>query len=222
MRSLVFFVGLSLSVVAAPAVAQDVPSAPDLLFEAQDWQRVGSDSTLLYRYERTGSLAADRVPGLSDTIRLHVRSGSAAASRNVEVEMFSGPRRRPAGPFDDVAGNPALVLFLEQHLQTLVAAVGANPRYLRNAIRAGLRESASVVPITATYEDRQVSAWRIETRPFLQDPRRNQMQGLESLTYSFVVSEQVPGKILSIVARADTADGRSLLQEALNYDPDGT
>ncbi len=220
MRSLTFVVALLAWTATASASSQEAPAASDLLFETQDWKAAPSDTSLIYRYERTSSLPSERVPGISDMIRLLVAPGPSAETRNVQVEMFSGAQRRPAGPFDDVAGNPILVLFLEQHLQTLVAAIGANPRYLRNAIRAGLRDNASVAKLTTAYRDGQVPAWRVVTRPFLQDPHRDQMVGLDALTYSFVVSDQVPGKILSIDVRADTTDGRQLFQEALSYVPD--
>ncbi|MEZ0168489.1 hypothetical protein [Microvirga sp. TS319] len=221
MRSLIFVIGLLAWTAAAPAPAQEAPAASDLLFETQDWRSVSSDTALLYRYERVSSLPSERVRGFSDTIRLLVGPGSTAESRNVQVEMFSGGQRRPAGPFDDVSGNPVLVLFLEQHLQTLVAAIGANPRYFRNAIRTGLRDGASVTPLTTAYRDGQVPAWRIAMRPFLQDPHHSQMMGLDTLTYSFVVSDHVPGKIVSIDVRADDTNGHPLLLETLSYDPDG-
>ena len=222
MRSLVFAIGLAAWTAATPAPSQEAPAASDLLFETQDWRSAPPDASLLYRYERVSSLPSERVQGLSDTIRLLLSPGSSADIRNVQVEMFSGAQRRPAGPFDDVAGNPVLVLFLEQHLKTLVSAVGANPGYLKNAIRAGLRDSASVTPITTAYEDQQVPAWKIATRPFLQDPHRAQMMGLDTLTYSFVVSDYVPGRVHSIDVRADAANGRQLFQETLSYVPSGS
>jgi len=48
------------------------------------------------------------------------------------------------------------------------------------------------------------------------------MMGLDTLTYSFVVSDYVPGRILSIDVRADTTNGRQLFQEILSYDPSGS
>jgi hypothetical protein len=222
MRSLAFAIGLLAWSAAEPALAQEAPGASELLFETHDWQALPADAALLYRYERVSNLSSEQVRGFSDTIRLVVRPGSAADKRNVQVEMFSSPHRRPAGPFDEVTGNPILILFLEQHLQTLAAAVGANPRYLRNAIRTGLREKASVTPTTITYQDRSVSAWRIETQPFAQDPHRARMRGLDVLSYSFVASERVSGKIFFIDVKAVTGDGRTLLQETLSYDQKGS
>ncbi|MXQ12072.1 hypothetical protein [Microvirga makkahensis] len=222
MRSLAFAIGLLGWSAAAPISAQEAPAAAELLFETHDWQALRGNAALLYRYERVSDPSFEQVRSFSDTIRLVVRPGSAVDSRNVQVEMFSSPHRRPAGPFDEVTGNPILILFLEQHLQTLVAAVGANPRYLRNAVRAGLREKASVIATTATYQGQPVSAWRVEMQPFAQDPHRTRMKGLDALKYSFVTSERVPGEIHSIEIKAVTTDGRILLQETLSYDPNGS
>lgn len=222
MKGLVLAAGLMAWIVAAPSLAQETPAAADLLFETRDWQAVPPGTTLLYRYQRVSGLASEQARGFSDTIRLHVAPAAADDARNVQVELFPATQRRPAGPFDDVTGNPVLILFLEQHLQTLATTLGANPRYLRNAIRAGLREKASVTPMTATYRTESVPAWRIETQPFVGDTHRDRMQGLDTLSYSFVTSERIPGRILSIDVRAVGADGRTLLQEALSYDPSGS
>ena len=112
-----------------------------------------------------------------------------------------------------------IVLFLEHHLNDLAKILKANPRYLKNAIRAGLREKAVTTPETVMVRGRSVQATRIETQPFLDDPHKDRMRGLESLTYTFVTSDQVPGAILSIEARATAADGAELLRETLTYEP---
>ena len=40
-------------------------------------------------------------------------AGKASGERNVRVEMFSAERRKAAGPFEGMTGNPVLSLFLE-------------------------------------------------------------------------------------------------------------
>jgi hypothetical protein len=42
----------------------------------------------------------------------------------------------------DVSSNPILALFLEHHVEALFQVLGANPRYRKNAVRAGLGEKA--------------------------------------------------------------------------------
>ena len=73
-----------------------------------------------------------------------------------------------------------------------------------------------------TYQTGSVPAWRIETQPFREDTHSSRMQGLDTLNYSFVTSERIPGRILSIDVKAVAADGRTLLQEVLSYDPSGS
>jgi hypothetical protein len=133
--------------------------------------------------------------------------------------MFSGANRFPAGPFEDMPGNPVMTLFLEHHLGDLARVLSANPRYIKNAIRKGLRENATVTPTQIDYKGRKVDAWRIETQPFLGDKMKERMRGLDNLTYIFVTSDAVPGELVSIEATSKNAEGGELLQENLTYDP---
>jgi hypothetical protein len=133
--------------------------------------------------------------------------------------MFSQERRRAAGPFENVPGNPVLVLFLEHHLESLARVFKANPRYIKNAIRASLRDRASVLPATVDVSGRSLPGWRIETQPFAEDTNRQKMSGLETLRYIFLVADEVPGSIVSIEAKASGSNG-VLYSETITYDPD--
>ncbi|MFL5972678.1 MAG: hypothetical protein ACJ750_09860, partial [Gaiellaceae bacterium] len=95
------------------AMAEDPrPEDPaSLLFEAPQWAATRPGATLSYRYTRKSA-----------------------------NEAFGRERRRAAGPFEDVSSNPVLMLFLEHHVEQLSRSVHANPRYLKNAIRAALRD----------------------------------------------------------------------------------
>ena len=156
---------------------------------------------------------------IDDRIRLTLDAGVAPANRTVRVDMFSQARRRAAGPFEDVPGNPVLVLFLEHHLEALAGVLKANPRYLKNAIRSGLRDRATVAPASIDLKGKPVAGWRVEVQPFAQDPNKEKMRGLESLTYTFMAADDVPGSIASIDIKAAAADGGQLLSETLTYDP---
>jgi hypothetical protein len=203
---------------AGSAIAQKAPDPADLLFDTPQWRTATAGSEIVYRYRRASPLEDVFGSSMDDRIRLDLEAGASDTSRTVRVQMFSEGRRKPAGPFEDVEGNPVIVLFLEHHLANLAHVLKANPRYLKNAIRAGLREKAVMTPATATIRDEPVPVMRIETRPFLEDPNKDRMRGLESLTYTFTISDQVPGTILSIEARATAADGAELLRESVTYD----
>jgi hypothetical protein len=201
------------------AFAQDKPSAVDLLFEQPQWRNAAPGTTLPYRYTRASPLADVMGPNVEDRIRLTLEPGATASDRTVRVDMFSQARHRAAGPFENTTANPVVSLFLEHHLESLAKVLKANPRYLKNAIRASLRDRASITPATVELDGKALSGWRVETQPFTEDPNKHKMRGLETLTYTFVATDEVPGVIVSIEAKAVAGEGISLLSEVIAYDP---
>lgn len=229
------FLAAALALLALPALGQGAPSADapaptmanttnppnaqDLLFDQAQMKNVAPGSTLSYAYlRRSGIAKAPFGPPLNDSIRLNVEPGAAAENRNIRVEMFSGANRFPAGPFEDMPGNPVMTLFLEHHLTTLSRVLSANSRYIKNAIRKALREEATVTPVQIDFKGRKVDAWRIETQPFVNDRMKDRMRGMSNLTYTFVTSAAVPGELVSIEARSKNEEGGELLEESLSYD----
>nr|WP_264047214.1 hypothetical protein [Methylobacterium sp. FF17] len=214
---------LAQGALEAPAVTKTStapPNASDLLFEQPQMKNVPAGTTLTYTYlRRSGISKGPFGPPLDDTIKLGIEPGKSADSRDIRVQMFSGANRFPAGPFEDMPGNPVMTLFLEHHLIDLARVLMANPRYIKNAIRKGLRDNATVTPTEVDYKGRKVAAWRVETRPFLDDKMKERMRGFENLTYTFVTSDAVPGELVSIEASSKNAEGGELLQENLTYDP---
>jgi hypothetical protein len=216
--------GLALSVLLSlassqPVRAADAPAPADLLFETAPWLEAPAGTSLGYRYERRSENEAVFGPPLSDRIKLDIGPGAKPETRNVRVAMFTGERRVPAGPFEDSGFNPVMVLFLEHHVDSLAKLLHANPRYLKNTIRAALRDGATVAPTTLELRGRSVPGWRVTAKPFAEDANRARMRGLDGLEYTFIAADSVPGLIARIEARAAGSDGM-LLQETLTYDPD--
>lgn len=219
--------------LTGPALAEDAPSlqtvnaaappsAADLLFEQPQMKNAAPGSTITYDYlRRSGISKGPFGPPLSDTITFRVEAANDpkdAAARNIRVEMFSGMNRVPAGPFEDMPGNPVISLFLENHLRGLAKVLEANPRYLKNAIRKGLRDKATVTATKVTVGGREVDAWRVEAKPFEGDAMTERMRGMANMTYTFVTAPSVPGEIVSIEAQSKNAEGGELLEEKLSYD----
>jgi hypothetical protein len=207
---------------AAPPAAQaksGTPTASDLLFDYPSMKNTTPGSTLTYDYLRRSGI--ERGPfgaPLKDTVTLKVAPGKSPEARDIQVEMFSGLNRRPAGPYEDMTGNPVVSLFLENHLQALSKVLEANPRYLKLAIRRGLRERATVTPTKVMVGGKEVDGWQIVTRPFVGDPLSERMRGMDGLTYTFVTSPSVPGEIVSMEAASKSKDGGELLEEKLGYE----
>lgn len=229
--ALALLVGAATLAQAAPETATDAapaptraaapaaPNAADLLFDQPQMRNAAPGSRITYDYLRRSGIAKGPYgPPFNDAITLKVDPGKIPDSRTIEVQMFSGANRVPAGPFEDMPGNPILPLFLENHLKGLAGLLDANPRYIKNAIRKGLRERATVTPTQIDYRGRKVEGWRVEMQPFMGDAQTERMRGFESLTYTFVTSPDVPGEIVSIEAQAKKPDGGELLEEKLEYD----
>lgn len=226
------------SVLAGPAGAEDapapggppatgasaaVPSAAALLFDTPQLEATTPGRTLTYLYTRKVS-DPELGPSFDDKIRLEVEPASAgapAAARTLKANFFSAERHRAAGPFEDVTGNPVMILFLENHLSDLSGKLLGNPRYFKNAIRAALRDKAEVSDARFMIGGRTYKGWRVKVTPFAGDPNGKRMRGLDTLTYEFDVAPDLPGEIVRMMITADAKDGR-LWEEALTYDPQGT
>jgi hypothetical protein len=224
---------LALILAALPAFAEDAPktatvtqanaaappSAADLLFDQPQMKNAAPGSTITYNYLRRSGISGGPFGApLQDTVALKIEPGKSPDARDIRVTMFSGLNRVPAGPFEDMAGNPVVSLFLENHLRALAKVLEANPRYLKLAIRRGLREKATVTPTKVEFDGRSVDGWRVVTKPFEGDAMTQRMRGLEDLTYTFVTAPSVPGEIVSIEASSKNKDGGELLEEKLDYD----
>lgn len=195
------------------------PSAADLLFEQPQMKNTAPGSTITYDYLRRSGIAKGPFGApLQDTITIKVEPGKQPDARDMQVEMFSGLNRRPAGPFEDMVGNPIVPLFLENHVMALSKVLEANPRYLKLAIRKGMREKATVTPVKVPFNGKEVDGWRIEMKPFEGDKMSERMRGMDNLTYTFVTSPAVPGEIVSMEAVSKTKDGGELLEEKLGYE----
>jgi len=224
---------LALVLAAIPALAEDAPkpatvtqanaaappSASDLLFDQPQMKNTAPGSTITYNYLRRSGISGGPFGApLQDTLALKIEPGKSPDARDIRVTMFSGLNRVPAGPFEDMAGNPVVSLFLENHLRGLAKVLEANPRYLKLAIRRGLRDKATVTPTKVEFDGRTVEGWRVVTKPFEGDAMTQRMRGLENLTYTFVTAPSIPGEIVSIEASSKSTDGGELLEEKLSYD----
>jgi hypothetical protein len=207
---------LVLAPIPLPA-AEATPDAATLLFEENQLAQSPPGTILAYAYSRKTTDDAKYGHSFDDRVRLTLEAGAKPDERTVEVELFTGQNKRPAGPFPDMTGNPILSLFLENHVLALAKQLEANPRYLKNAIRAGLRDKAEVSQAPIEMGGRTVPGWHVRIAPFRDDPNKARMLGLDGLVYDFLVAKDVPGEIVEISIKAP-ASGAPLFEERIAYD----
>lgn len=208
---------LAVSLAAAPAKAD--PSATSLLFQNAHFDALPDGTVLSYRYERDTVDPTKLGGAFEDDIKLTLGEAGADGRREIVVQLFTGDRRKPAGPFSQMLGNPLVMLFLEADVNVMQELVGGNPRYLRNKIRAALRSGGDVAATTVTIDGVEVPAERIRLKPFADDVHRAELGAFIEKTYEFVVSDKVPGALVSLRAVTPqlAGTGEPYLEEEIRY-----
>ena len=95
----------------------------------------------------------------------------------------------------------------------------ANPRYLKNAIRKAWRDDAKIVTMPIEVDGKSVPGTRITVSPFVNDPEKDRMMGLDGMTYVVDIADSVPGNIAKIDIHAPV-DGNPIFSETMTYQGD--
>ena len=140
----------------------------------------------------------------SDDIHLAVKAVNADGSRNLVMSVFTGERARDPLPVPDMTGNPLLVLFLDRAVNNYHSLAGGAQPYIKQQIRAALRDKAKVEPVKLDYQGKTVDALRVSVVPFIGDPNAAKMSGYEGSEFTFVVSNDVPGQLATMVSKYES------------------
>lgn len=203
---------------AAPLLAT-AGEAQDRLFALGVLDAVETGRKLVYSHARTGSVAAAAAaPGIADGRVEVLLIPVGEDGRNAEVTLHDGARVRAFNPFPAAAGNPLLMIFMETNVQTMAAATGGSPHYIRNRMREALRSQDAGRPVEIDLDGTRVAAERFNFAPFAGDPNAPRMGAFAELEISFVLSEAVPGHyaVLEAVSGAGP-DGTPALRETMTY-----
>ncbi len=202
---------VSVSALGAPNTASDVAA---LLFEKSQWTNAPVGSSLTYAYSQ--KIPVKMGPSFDDKITLKLDKGDDDKSRTAEVRMFTGEHATPAGPFRSDEQNPVMLLALENNVEQLSKAWGANPRYLKNAVRKAWRENAKIENVPLTVDGKQVPGTRITIEPYKNDSEAVKMGGLETMVYTVEVADSVPGNLVRVDIHAPDSGTPSFV-ETLTY-----
>ena len=189
---------LLLAAAAGGAAVAQVPQADDarplspaqvLLFETPHLQNVGQPETLVYAYVRDGAA------GFADTVALHIRQVNTDGTKDVAFDYLTGPRRVAFPELDRFRGNPLLMLTLERDVTEMKEQLGLSVSYFRNKVREGFVTAADVAPGTFLLDGKEVPAQVVTVRPFLREERLERISQVQAKTYTFTLSDAVPGGI---------------------------
>jgi len=187
--------------------------AQTLLFETPHLQNVTQPGTLTYAWVREGS------PPVSDTVAVQVRKVNADGTKDLAFSYLTGPRRVEFPQLDHFRGNPLLMLTLERDVLEMKDQLGVSVAYFRNKMRDAFVTQASVAPGTFLLGGTAVPAQVVTLRPFEHDSRLERMSQVQAKTYTFVLSDAVPGGIaeIRIAMPPDAAMGAPAFEQRTTF-----
>lgn len=187
---------------AKPAgdAASAQPKATDLIFEQRHLSNVEPGKTIGYKFERTVSDPQILGQSFTDDITLKVAADQADGKKDLELQIYTGDRARDLQKLEKFSINPVFAVFFSQAVSTFNQLAGGQVNYLQSVFSNGWLK-AKVEPIKVTYNGKEVDAYRISMTPFAGDKYESKMQGWEGAKYDVIVSKDVPGQIVDLLAK---------------------
>jgi len=176
--------------------------AQTALFETPHLKAIEHPETLEYRFERTG------IEPFSDAVAVHIDEIHPDGTKLVSFDFLTGEHHKLYPGVDNFTGNPLLMIFLEHDVQEMREQIGVAATYFRNRVRDAFVDRATIVDSTIDFDGKTVPARRITLKPFADDRRMEKLPAVQGKTYTFVLSDQVPGQFQSLTVE-EPADPES-------------
>lgn len=221
--------GLGLQAAPRDATALDeteLSPAQSLIYDAPHLKNVAAGEELGYVWTADHPPAADpTAPAagapVSDRATLEVTAARDDGSRDVTLDFLTGERKLDLPPFEGWHGNPVLLAVFERFAEDFaIQAGGGGSLYFRNRMREALADKrTSMQDVSADWRGERVPATRIDVVPFENDAYLGKRPGLGDAKISLVLSEAVPGGVLSATVQS-AGDGATPYRRELRLDTD--
>jgi hypothetical protein len=180
------------ALAAGTAAAETISQAETLLFETDHLARMKAPATLVYVFRKDSNVE----PGYSDKVRLELAKVNGKLSAT--LHFLTGEHKQDIPALEEARGNPVLLGFLEHDLAEMTRLTGGSASYFRKRIRMALAEGAQVTPQAITYQGKTVQAQAVRIQPYLDDPMHARFEKYLHKTYTFVLSDKVPGGLYQL------------------------
>jgi hypothetical protein len=190
---------LPCAMIAAPAAAEPL----DRLLSTPGIAPLPEASALLYRHRRADRHDAGGEEAFERTIRLerHTQKTSVIAT------LDGGDTAHPLAEFRGTTGNPIALLFIESVVSRISQASASNPFYLRKRINEAMQGRRDERPVSAGHGGANVAAQEVTLRPFEGDQHAQGLGVFAALELTFLLSDAVPGGLVSLRATVGEAPG---------------
>jgi hypothetical protein len=214
-------IGLMTALSAVPALAQTSPPPPDfsaaerLLLMGDQLKQVQPPTTLRYHFQHSGTLETP----FEDQVSIQLTRQADGQCCAATGEFLTGERRVTLPEVENALANPVTLYFLEHDIREMQRLTKGKANYFRKRIRMALYQGAQVRDVGFSYRSQTLAGQEIEIQPYLDDPNRGRFEQLARKRYVFLLSDAVPGSVVSIRTSA-SAEGRTspLIEETLWLD----
>lgn len=191
---------------AQPATVDSRPLSPAqvALFMTPHMKNVVHPETLQYHFTRSGQ------NGFEDTVSERITTVHPDGTKAVSFDFLSGEHHKAFPGVDDFGGNPLLMLFLENDVQTMKDTLGVSAVYFRNRVRDAFVDKAVVTNTTYTVAGNVVPAQEVVVTPFADDQRLEKLPSVQAKSYRFVLSDSIPGGIATMQTNMPADAGRGI------------
>jgi hypothetical protein len=188
--------------------ADDFSPAERALFMNPQLGGVKPPLTLHFGYRKLGTLEA----GFDDDVTVKLSATTDGACCSASAEFLHGERALKLPDVESGQGNPAILYFLERDIREMQRLTKGQANYFRKRIRMAVYQGATLRPVQVAWAGQPVDAQEIVIRPYLDDPLRERFEQLAGKEYLFILSNAVPGGVLSMRSRvAGSAPGAAPL-----------
>ncbi|MDM0111834.1 hypothetical protein QTI66_06705 [Variovorax sp. J22R133] len=193
-------------VLAAPWMAQaanDFSVAEQALFMNNQLGGLKPPLTLRYEYRKTGTLEEP----FEDKVDLFLTAQNDGSCCAVRSQFFTGARAMTQPEVESAQGNPAILYFLERDIREMQRLTKGQPNYFRKRIRMAVYEGATLRNVSLPYRGKPVAVREFTIAPYVDDPMRTRYEKLANKTYTFLLSDAVPGGLYGIRTRINAEPG---------------
>jgi hypothetical protein len=181
------------------AVAADEPKATDLIFEHKHLAKLEPGKQVEYKFNRVSSDPKILGIGFSDDITLKIVADKEDGKKDLDLQIYTGERARDLQKLEKFTINPVFAVYFSQAVATFNQLAGGQLNYLQRSFSDGWIK-AKVEPIKVDYNGKKIDAHRISMTPYVGDKYESKMQGWEGAQYQVIVSDEVPGEIVDLLA----------------------
>ncbi len=198
--------------LTVPALASE-KTGTEMLFDSSALEGVETGTILRYSHTRTADEKIPTQPIIDRSFIITLVEGeSGPISR---VSRLDGNAPSGEQEFRASNGNPMPPIFLTSSVNATAFATKGSGFYIKNRFQDAIYNGGDVTDIEVELDGDTVDAKRVSYLPFKDDPNAAKMgAAFEALSITAILSDAVPGKIISLTTRSEV-DGVEYFSEEI-------